>query len=226
MKVNREKFFVLVAALAAGCRDVGPPPEAPERWSPASSSPGETVPARPRPAPHAEGSHAVSPVSSASEGDGEDGLDPFAEKIVGERCNPWLNMHGFPRSCAPLAPPGPACEGFGSTKEECAGIETHLKPRIAAKAIDCVLAKSKSPDLCSRNISGLCEYEALASACLEPEAAPVCAGIVAGCADDPHAHVVQAACEAAWSALRESERPKFVACMTEGCHFGSCLPFP
>ena len=230
MKVHRERFLILVTALAAGCHDGGPPAEAPEppvRWSPAASPTGDASFgfARPRPAPNAEGGHTV-PSELGAKGEEQGGDDPFTKEVAGERCNPWLNMHGFPGSCAALAPPGPTCEGFDSTKSECTSMRTHFKPRVAAKAIDCVLAKSKSPDLCSANVNGLCVYEALASVCVEPAAAAVCVDLVKDCADIHKEKLAQAPCEAAWSALRETDRPKFIACMSETCSFASCLPFP
>jgi hypothetical protein len=231
MKIDREKFFVLVAALAAGCRGLGEPaqprepPEEHVPWSPAEPTDMHYgTGAHARPAPQHEGGHAVPGAANATDGREEGGPDPYAENVVGEHCNPWLNMHGFPRSCGGLKAPGPTCEGFDYTKDECAGMQRHLVPRVAAKAIDCVLAKSGSDDLCGSNVTAICAYQALASACVEPEATPVCAQLVTDCARDPTTHVAQAACEAAWSALRKEDRPKFIACMTESCHFGSCLP--
>ena len=230
MKVDRESFLVLVATLAAGCRDVGPPPaapdpsEAPVRWSPASSTADDyAARPRPRPAPQAEGSNVAPLGSNAKEGSEQGASDPYAAKIVGERCNPELNLHGFPRSCAFLTPPGPTCEGFDSLKDVCAGLEKRLKPRVAAKAIDCVLEKNKTEELCS-NVTGLCAIQSLTSACVELAATPVCTEMVKDCTERQKQDLAQSTCEAAWSALRPSARPKFIACMTEVCSMGACFP--
>lgn len=234
MKVDRERFFVLVAAIAAGCRAVSAPPATPEvpiESDPqlaALAAPKSELPSRPE---LARDDRQGVPLMSTSTHEGGDVADPYtAVKIVGQSCDPWLNRRGFPRSCSPLTAPSPTCEdfdgeGFPETKAECGHLAERLAPRVAEKAVDCLLAKSGSRDLCFFNITGLCAYQALANVCVEPSAKPVCARIVKTCADAPEARITQEACEAGLSAQKDDQRPKFVACMTEFCDVGSCLSF-
>jgi hypothetical protein len=227
VKLQRDRFLFLVTALAAGCgafpntpaRDPAEGLDDPSRLG--SGSEGyNPVPAATVPPPSVEGATTTSASVDADP-------NPYApSKLVGQTCMASLNARGYPRSCAPLRAPSPTCEGgddkgFRDTKNECEHISERLKPRVAEKAVDCVLAKSGTDEVCAPDLAITCAYEALSVACVERAATPVCKRAMEKCGASTS--LTQASCEAAYSAMKESERKGFVTCMTEACDVAPCL---
>jgi hypothetical protein len=222
VKLDRERFLFLVSAVAAGCASTVPalPPEAPPT----------DVPVRPTP------SVAPSAAIPQSPGDApnpyEDDAPPqAAPKVVGLTCSASLNARGFPRSCAGLRRPSSTChasdggDGFPFIKEDCDEMKERLKPRVAEKAIACVMAKSGRAELCVDGFAADCTNRALSEVCLETAAKAPCAKVMETCGAWSENKASQESCEAGYSGLREEKRPRFLACMTEFCDFVYCANY-
>jgi hypothetical protein len=220
VKLDRDRFLLLVSALAAGC--VSTMPNRPPLPDP------DGVPTRPTPrlAPSA----AIPPPA-------EDAPNPYDEsaapaqggpKVVGMTCSASLNARGFPRSCAGLRHPSSTCptseggDGFPFIKQDCDAMKDRLRPRVAEKAIACVMAKSGRDELCADGFTAECTTRALSEVCVEPAAKEPCAKVMEKCGAWSENKASQESCEAGYSGLREDKRPKFLACMTEFCDFVYC----
>ncbi|MFO0740097.1 MAG: hypothetical protein U0270_29630 [Labilithrix sp.] len=237
MKVDRERFLVMVAAVGAGasllptaCSTNSAPPSAPTEpvyvppappsasWAPMPtlaaappSPPASALPAPPEPPP-------AHPAKAPNPYDGT--------PVTAQACDPALNKVGTPGSCA-LSAPGPTCESFGDTKKECPTLNTLLKPRVAEAANACLRRKSGTKEICEFNVSSICAYEALGSACKEPSAKATCDKVLARCgpAQGNYNKMSRDSCEAGVSGISDAKKAKFVACISESCRFETCLTY-
>lgn len=154
--------------------------------------------------------------------------DPYkGTPIHGQSCDPALNRQGKAPACSVRPPPGPTCESIGDTKSECPTLNTLFKPRVAQAAIECLNRRSGTKDICEFNVSSICAYEALQSACIEPAAKQICNKVVARCGP-PQGHynkMTQDACEAGVSGVADAKRAKFISCISESCRFETCLTY-
>jgi hypothetical protein len=141
-------------------------------------------------------------------------------------CDPALNREGHPPSCA-IKAPGPSCESFHDTVKECPTLNQLLKPRVAAAAIECLRRKSKTREICEFNVSSICAYEALGSACLDPSAKRACDKVLARCGapQGNYNKMSRESCEAGVSGIADAKRQKFISCISESCRFETCLTF-
>jgi hypothetical protein len=236
MYIDRERFLVLVASLATGailvpaCDPVGTPPVAPSQPVEAQVVPVAT-PTTPTPEPALPPLPAATATATPRDSN-EDAPTPASTSpdpykgtpVRAQSCDPALNMRGGAVACR-ISPPGPTCESIHDTKTECPTLNGLLKPRVAATAIDCLNRKSGTKEICEFNVSSICAYEALGSACLDPAAKAVCNNVVARCGP-PKGHyskMTRESCEAGVSAISEGKRKKFISCITEFCRFETCL---
>jgi len=246
MLIDRERFLVLVASLATGasvlpaCNGSQPPPEEPRVAPDPALAPTPIVTAtvapvkvEPQPVPVASGAPppppgwgAVQTATIAAEADaGAEGPDPYkGTPIKAQSCSPALNNQGTPPACS-LKAPGPTCESFSDTKQECPTLTKLLKPRVAQAAIECLRRKSGTKQICEFNETSICAYEALQSACLDPSAKAVCNKVVQRCGapQGNYNKMTREACEAGVSGIADQKRSKFIACISESCRFETCL---
>lgn len=189
-------------------------PAAPMATAPATTTQAPVPPPPPPPQ--------VQPIAKASP-------NPYeGTPIHGQSCDPALNMRGAAPACAVRPPPGPTCESIGDTREECPTLNKLFKPRVAQAAIECLNRRSGTKDICEFNVSSICAYEALQSACIEPAARPACTKVMARCGPAPKGHynkMTQDACEAGFSGVAEAKRAKFLSCISESCRFETCLTY-
>lgn len=223
--IDRERFLVLTAALAASvsaCATTPPttpapeplviPPLAPRASASVATSSSVPTPRHepPREEPREEPAATGTP-------------DPYAGTPVhGQSCAPAENTVGIIPACA-IKAPGPTCESIDDTKAECPTLTRLLKPRVAAAAIACLNRRSGTRDICEFNVSSICAYEALGSACLDPAASAPCARVMARCGTG--SKMSRSSCEAGYSAIVESKRSRFLSCITESCRFETCLTY-
>jgi hypothetical protein len=177
----------------------------------------------PAPTPTPTASPTASPVAPSYKG-----ANPYdGTPIAAQSCSAAENAVGTPGRCA-LKAPGPTCESFGDTVKECPTMTSLLKPKVAQAAIDCLNRKSGTKDICEFNVTSICAYEALASACLDPAARTLCNGVMARCGAGPRGNynkMTRDACEAGVSGIADARRKKFVSCITEFCRFEVCLTY-
>jgi hypothetical protein len=235
VKVDRDRFLVLTAALATaiapGCGTTNPPEE-PAAPPPALPPAVVTVAPLPPPAapPMVVAPAPPPPVAAAapSRDVAVEPPDPYkGTPVTAQACDPALNRVGTPPSCK-LAPPGPTCESFSDTKQECPTLTTLLKPRVAAAAIECLRRRSGTSAICEFNVTSICAYEALGRACHDPSAVAACDKVMARCGAGPRGNynkMSRESCEAGVSGVADGKRAKFISCITETCRFETCLTY-
>ncbi len=253
MRIERERFLLVVAALGSGA-SLAPacsPAPTPEPQSARSETPQtvavtippqpvETASAAPPRAPDPPPPASASPAPSSSSPTATPTAAPSTAAsaaakppnpydgtpVTAQACAPALNARGTAPRCA-LTPPGPSCESFSDTKSECPKLATLFKPRVAQAAIECLNRKSGTKEICEFNVSSICAYEALGSACLDPAAKATCDGVVARCGKGGGRYnkMSRESCEAGVSGVADAKRARFVACITESCRFETCLTY-
>lgn len=235
MKIDRDVFRLLVSTLA-GTAAVAPactprPAEGPGAEpreivaipaQPASPPPSPPPLAPPPPAP-------APPPSAAPDAPRTTMVAPNPYQgtpIHADACAPSLNKVGAAPACS-LRAPGPTCESFQDTVSECPTMSQLLQPRVAAAAIACLNRKSGTEEICTFNVSSICAYEALTSACLDPGARAPCQRVMAKCGapNGRYRKMTAEACEAGWSGVATGKRQKFISCITETCRFETCLTY-
>lgn len=247
MRIDRERFLLVAAALATGATltpacgsSQAPPPEEPRAAPPEQPpQPAQSVVIPPPPPPSAAPPVVIAPPPAASAPDvppppaqpaaaGGKPPNPYdGTPVTAQSCSPSLNATGPVPKCALKAPPGPTCESFSDTKGECPTLANLFKPRVAAAAIDCLNKRSGTKDICEFNVSSICAYEALGSACKDPAVTPLCDKVLARCGTGKGRYnkMSRDSCEAGVSGVADSKRARFVACITESCRFETCLTY-
>jgi hypothetical protein len=238
MHVDRASFLLLASTLFVACQPseaqgtppvLAPPAPSPTPVPLVASAPTQTA------APSASASAPVEPAPVAvaapdandeqySFGSGA-AVPPLAKDLHPQSCDVKDNAKGVVTACA-LSQPGPTCESFGDTKDECARYGKWLVPRAAAAATKCLQAKSGKQSICLFNVGMACAVEAWGATCLDPspkiEAA--CAKVAQRCESVPkkHRHMTLDACKAALSAIIPSRHDKFLHCAAESCQLVQC----
>ncbi len=232
--IDRAQFLLLTAALAAanGCGGVGAGAEVP------SSDPGAaqvSIPAA-TPQPSAVGAPSKGGPETAGVPDyGRVGtvgtfgvLPPLPPQLppfvaVPSAANSCPVVTGVVGDCTTLkAPPGPHCESFADTKSECEHFATTLQPRVAQKAIACVLATSGTRAVCDFDLTAKCAYGATANACVDATLAPKCDAAIAACGGKK-ASFSKADCLRVASAVSAGQRTSILTCIAESCGTTNCL---
>lgn len=249
MRIDREQFLVVVAALATGgvvttaCGTAQTPPaDDPRPATPEvqRGGPAQSVVIPPPAAPTAVVTPTATATATATAPDvppPQPAPQPAASSkppnpydgtpVTAQSCSPALNATGAVPKCA-LKPPGPSCESFDDTKSECPKLATLFKPRVAAAAIECLNKRSGTKDVCEFNVSSICAYEALGSACRDPAVTPLCDKVIARCGTagkGRYNKMSRESCEAGVSGVADGKRARFVACITESCRFETCLTY-
>ena len=220
MDVDRSRFLVLTASIAAA-RGARPAPAGPVE----GAAPAPTLPVE-RPADDDEDPPAAPPPSGPRQAAVPEAPGAAQAATVGDiapEAGPCDSAAGKPGDCAALRAPGPQCESFSDTRRMCGVWRKGFQPRVAEKAVGCLLAMSGTRDVCDPSRIEACALQALRSACADTSAEARCDAIVAGCAGLRYATVTRSACVAALSAVVPWSRPRLASCMTEGCSVDGCF---
>lgn len=235
--IDRAQFLLITAALAAANGCGGASANTPA--APAEGAGGQVVipGAIPRPAA-SDGSGADANGANGGPDYGRVGgvAGNFVPTPIGEtplQLPPVVPFPGAASTCpvvsgvvgdctALKAPPGPHCESFADTKSECEHFATTLQPRVAQKAIACVLATSGTRAVCDFDLTAKCAYGATANACVDSALAPKCDAAIAACGGKKSAFS-KADCLRVASAVSASQRPSILTCIAESCGTANCL---
>jgi hypothetical protein len=124
-----------------------------------------------------------------------------------------------PRGCGTLKAPGPQCESFSDTKAMCGKLSRGLRPRVAEKAVDCILSKSGKQSICDFRGANECALAAVHKACIEPSTQSSCTPVVRAC----NGQLSMRDCQSLLSAVTDKHRREMLSCVTEGCSIDYCL---
>ncbi len=217
MQIDRSRFLLLTASIAGGACGS----------SSSSSSSGAIVVASPivalpssdeaassAPKPAATGKSAV--VTSDDETLAALDRSPPGSVDDGSMCD---EGGVAPTGCGTLRAPGPTCESFTDTKAMCGKLARGLRPRVAEKAVDCMLTKSGKQAVCDFNLANQCGMLAVQKACIEPSTQAACAPVVRACGGA----VQMRDCQLLLSAVTSKNRRNMISCITEGCSVDYCM---
>jgi hypothetical protein len=227
MRIDRSRFLALTAAIAAAsaCNAGMSPPASP-------SSAADRPPPLPK---EMTPSDPASLFRTPDEVNPATGLDDTIGDPATQSACDRENSYGSPGDCDSLRPAvGRPCdlgEGFGEIKDACNLLKDSLSPRMAERAVGCLLAKSGSPAICSETVVSECVTRAFKSNCTDSSSLDPCRGVLSECAAHPPAtgegltRVTLSECRGAVAAVPAESRSKMIACMTEGCTAGDCYRF-
>ncbi|MDI1445747.1 hypothetical protein [Polyangium sp. 6x1] len=219
MQIDRSRFLLLTATMASGaCGGAAQPGAA---GDPVVAAPVVTLPEEGPPA--AKGSGAAHPPGPP--GAGEPSEQVFVASLDGQT-TPDLGLSACdddgvaPKGCDTLRAPGPQCESFMDTRDMCGKLAHGLKPHVAEKAVDCLLAKSGKQSICTFDAANQCAMSAVRKApCIEPSTQSACAPVVKACGG----RLAMKDCQALLSSVTSRNRQNMIACVTEGCSTDYCM---
>jgi hypothetical protein len=149
-------------------------------------------------------------VDESPSGGGADGVCR-AKPVT--RPNACDDDHGSPGDCRKAD-----CRRLPFICEHCEEYRRFFKPKIAERAVACVVAQSGAQlgDGCR---TYQCGDEALGGACLDTAADPTCAVVARSCSTSVDE------CRGMLSGMNDAGRQKILACAQAGCRFGlwSCV---
>lgn len=216
MQIDRSRFLLLTATMASGaCGGAAQPAAGGE---PVVAAPVVTLPEEGKPASTAAHPPGQTAVAEPSEGIRETLEGPGSASAE----EPSLCDDGgvAPKGCSTLRAPGPQCESFTDTRDMCGKLAHGLKPSVAEKAVDCLLAKSGKQSICSFDAANQCGMSAVRKAsCIEPSTQSACAPAVKACGG----RLTTKDCQALLSAVTSRNRQNMIACVTEGCSIDYCM---
>lgn len=220
MQIDRSSFLLLTASIAgSSCGS-----------NSASTSGGPIVVASPvvaLPGPEATTSPSVKVASggkpgqtavNASDEETLAALDrsPGAAAEDGSMCE---EVGPAPTGCSTLRAPGPQCESFADTRRLCGVLAKGLRPKVAEKAVECILARSGKQSVCDFNLANQCGLTAVQRGCLDPSTQNSCTALVRNC----NGNLQMRDCQALLSSVTSKNRRNMISCMTEGCSVEYCM---
>lgn len=213
MRIDRSQFLALTATLAAGCAQrTSPPPDQPATVVDSTALVHVDSPPAAEPIFPDEQNRAPEQVDEEQEGEAWEEVPPTHE---GGR-----PVTGSAQACSQLrAPPGPHCESFDSLQDDCEEIVGALEPTVAERTMQCLLAKSRTRQICDMFVTPRCAERALVHAPRRASAARPCQAVSSACGRS----VSQAACESFLSAVVPPADAQLVTCLTESCDIASCF---
>jgi len=211
MHVDRGRFLLLTASIAAGSCGAQPGAKAPVQAGSA-----DTITVAPTPITIAEPPDELLTVSEPIE-------PPSRTGTNGEDHSEGEDLKAACRAITP--PPGPQCESFSSTVQECQVYADALRPEPAARATHCLTTLSGSPLICDFSASGKCLLIGVLVADPKPEADRPCASVMRRCAGSRRSRpdLSAATCRRAVSAVKPSRRSALLSCMSETCSIANCI---
>ncbi|MDI1429848.1 hypothetical protein [Polyangium sorediatum] len=218
MQIDRSRFLLLTATMASGaCGGAAQPGAgdpvvaAPVVTLPEEEKPASAVPRGVAGSPGGTGADEPSAIVATLDGTGVTGLEDLVT------CD---DDGVAPKGCSTLRAPGPQCESFTDTRDMCGKLAHGLKPSVAEKAVDCLLAKSGKQSICSFDAANQCGMSAVRKAsCVEPSTQSACSPAVKACGG----RLAMKECQALLSAVTSKNRQNMIACVTEGCSIDYCM---
>jgi hypothetical protein len=127
---------------------------------------------------------------------------------------------GSAAACSQLrAPPGPHCESFDSLQDDCETIVRALEPTVAERTMQCLLAKSRTRQICDMFVTPRCAERALVHAPRRASTTRPCQAVSSACGRS----LSQASCESFLSAVSPPADAQLVTCLTESCDIATCF---
>lgn len=218
MQVDRSRFLLLTASLAASACNTRGPAATPDTGSvePAGDE-GRESDGRSEPSDEKADSDSGQAASSGVWLEIEPGTEDPKEPVWGTaECD---NTIGTPKSCTGLAAPGPACESFSETQRFCDAFPRFLQPRAAEAAVDCMLGMSGTEAICDWSAWQTCALAGLQATCVDPASRSQCMSMSSACGGG--LDVLQ--CQQAFSAVPTRERNRVASCIQEFCEVSFCV---
>jgi hypothetical protein len=223
MHVDRTRFLMLTAAMAASC--AAQQKQAPEPIVARPDDYDTTSGSAPQPVPVDQSVIAqeelVQPPPEPPPPAAEDPGPAWAQPRPGLPArDPVLSQR-----CAAIKRPGPVCESFADTIDSCSLYSTVMVPKAASAAVKCLTQRSGTKRICQFGVDATCALQGTKAAPRNPSAKSICASILSSCAGSGYRgkDLTRANCEAALSGYDSSVRSQLVSCATEFCELGPCF---
>lgn len=205
MQIDRSRFLLLSASIAAASTG-------------AATSCGGQV----------SGPEGPVDVATPAEVEPSAGNEPvIAEAVVAEPGPKGpLDDKTLREMCEGLEPPpGPHCESFFDTKNDCSAFIDGLEPEAAEKAVECLAARSKTEALCQYDALQDCFIVGTSNVLAEPRLQQQCSSVVNNCAGNRWARgdLTMESCGSVMAAVKDALEGEMISCMAEGCGIGSCV---
>lgn len=213
MQVDRSRFLLLTASLAACTTSSSPTTPDTGKVDPPNSSDSSSDASGGATTRDASGS------SGASSGvwlEIEPGTEDPAQTFDPAACD---NAKGAPKSCDGLSAPGPQCESFFDSQRFCEAFPRVMQPRAAEAAVDCMLAKSGTEAICDWTAWQDCAAAGMRATCIEPATRSTCMSISSACGGT--LDVFQ--CQQAFAATRSADAGRVASCIQEFCEVTFCV---
>ncbi len=123
--------------------------------------------------------------------------------------------------CRRLKAPGPTCESFEDTKQNCGAIVRTMDKKTADRAVSCLQRKSGTRAMCSWDISGKCVESSLKNAKIDSQSSRDCRLAERKCGGV--SSFDGRTCRAAVSSVKPEFRDRVAACIAEFCEIGTCF---
>ncbi|MCA9684696.1 MAG: hypothetical protein KC457_21105, partial [Myxococcales bacterium] len=221
MQVDRSRFLLLTASLAAAAcnqRSISSPPDTEDGASTTTGGASTTTGDRPTDSGPSTGGAAKDQDPGRSSDPGAPQVWLEIEPGTEDRQPQWGsgdcdNSVGQPDSCGSLSAPGSHCESFDSTRRLCQAFPSFMQPRAAEAAVSCMLAASGSQRICDWEIWQQCTSAGIQATCVEPATRSECESISSNCGGS----VDVFSCQQAMSAVRPHEMSNVGSCIREFC---------
>jgi hypothetical protein len=215
MHVDRSRFLLLTASLAASACNKPGPAATPDTGSVEPADSDEDREPDREPGSGESG-------KSGNEGSGvwleiEPGTEDAKEPAWGSTdCD---NSIGTPKSCTGLSAPGPHCESFAETQRFCDAFPRFMQPRAAEAAVDCMLAMSGTEAICDWSAWQSCALAGLQATCVDPASRSPCMSMSSACGGG--LDVFQ--CQQAFAAAPARDHSRVASCIQEFCEVSFCV---
>lgn len=195
MHVDRSRFLLFTASIASGSCSSTPPP-------------ADDV--------------AVAEPMITIEPAGTEPLVVEREPVMGEGSREATDS--WSARCEQLkAPPGPHCESFEDTVDDCKRYAAVLTPAAADRASSCLVERSGSQAICKFGVSGACFLTAAQRVPRSGEAQSPCRTAMSRCTAYREPDLTLDNCSAAFSAVETGQRDRLLTCIAESCSVKTCF---
>lgn len=221
MQIDRSKFLLLTASIAgAGC---GSNSSSSSGGAVVVAAPVVTLPDSSPPGTNAAATGGASKSGQTSGNTSDEEALAAADRTPGaaaESTSMCDEGGPAPTGCSKLRAPSSQCESFSETKSMCSKLARGLKPKIAEKAVDCLVSKSSKQAICVFGVANDCGAAAIQkAACIDPSTQAECSTLVHNCGGRLNLRD----CQSLMSAVVTGNRRNMIACMREGCSTEYCM---
>lgn len=220
MQIDRSKFLLLTASIAgAGC---GSNASSSSGGAVVVAAPVVTLPDSSTPGVNGAAGGASKSGQNAGNASDEETL-AAADRTPGaaaESASMCDDGGLAPTGCSSIRAPSSQCESFSETKSMCSKLAHGLKPKIAEKAVECLVSKSGKQPICVFGVANDCGVAAVQkAACIDPATQAECSTLVRNCGG----RLNMRDCQSLMSAVVTGNRRNMIACMREGCSTEYCM---